>query len=122
VISRVTGSTVSRIDGLLRSSIPTADLYLLNPHGVLFGRDAAIEAPASLHVSTADYLRFGGPDRPTLGTDPIPRPRLSLPVDPPAAFGFSTSTAALLGVESRSLGFTAAAVPGRRYFFFFFLR
>ena len=37
ILSRVTGGQQSMIDGLLRSTIPGANLYLLNPAGVLFG-------------------------------------------------------------------------------------
>ena len=40
VISRVTGGNPSNIDGLICSSIPNADMYLLNPHGIMFGPNA----------------------------------------------------------------------------------
>ena len=54
IFSRVTGGSASLIDGLLRSDIPAADLYLLNPAGVIFGPDASIDISGSFHVSTAD--------------------------------------------------------------------
>ena len=37
VMSRVTGGSVSQINGMLRSTIPGADLFLINPAGVVFG-------------------------------------------------------------------------------------
>ncbi|MBI3989152.1 MAG: filamentous hemagglutinin N-terminal domain-containing protein [candidate division NC10 bacterium] len=37
ILSRVTGGQQSLIDGTLRSTIPGANLFLLNPAGVLFG-------------------------------------------------------------------------------------
>jgi filamentous hemagglutinin family protein len=37
ILSRVTGGHRSHIDGMLQSGIPGANLYLLNPSGVLFG-------------------------------------------------------------------------------------
>src|SRR3954470_15909143 len=40
VISRVTGGEVSNIDGKLASKIGQADLYFLNPAGVMFGSNA----------------------------------------------------------------------------------
>jgi filamentous hemagglutinin family protein len=45
VVSRVTGGDVSQIDGTLRSTIPGADLYLINAAGVAFG-------PAFLQVAS----------------------------------------------------------------------
>ena len=41
VISRVTGGDPSEIDGTLRSTIPGADLWLLNPKGAIFGEGPA---------------------------------------------------------------------------------
>ncbi len=59
VIGRITGGTASTIDGTIRSTIPDANLYLLNPSGILFGPNAALDVMGSFHVSTADYLKFG---------------------------------------------------------------
>ena len=59
IINRVTGGTTSNIDGLIRSSIPGANLYLLNPAGVLFGPNAALDISGSFHVSSADYINLG---------------------------------------------------------------
>src|SRR6266542_2736059 len=58
ILSRVTGGQPSTIDGVLRSQIPRAHLYLLNPSGVLFGPNATLDVQGSFHVSTADYLRL----------------------------------------------------------------
>jgi filamentous hemagglutinin family protein len=59
VISRVTGGHASQIDGLLRSTIPDADIYFLNPYGLMFGPNARLDVSGSFHASTADYLRLG---------------------------------------------------------------
>ncbi|MBK5968610.1 MULTISPECIES: two-partner secretion domain-containing protein [Thiorhodovibrio] len=58
VIGRVTGGQVSEIDGALRSEVGQADVFLINPSGVVMGPNATVDVPASLHVSTADELRF----------------------------------------------------------------
>jgi filamentous hemagglutinin family protein len=56
ILSRVTGGQLSNIDGTIQSQIPGANLYLLNPSGVLFGPNARLDVKGSFHVSTADVL------------------------------------------------------------------
>jgi filamentous hemagglutinin family protein len=58
VIGRVTGGERSTINGTLASTVNGADLWLLNPAGILFGPKARLEVPGSFHASTADELRF----------------------------------------------------------------
>ncbi len=45
VVSRVTGGDASRIDGTLASRVPGADVYLVNPSGILFGPNARLDVP-----------------------------------------------------------------------------
>ena len=47
IISRVTGGTSSWIDGPLRSEITGANLYLINPSGVMFGANASLDVQGS---------------------------------------------------------------------------
>src|SRR5262245_14266332 len=85
VISRVTGPDPSQIDGTLHSTIPGADVWLLNPSGVMFGEGAKLDVPASFHASTGDYVGFeGGFER--FYADG--RPSSVLSTAPPEAFGF----------------------------------
>jgi filamentous hemagglutinin family protein len=58
VIARVTGRAPSRIDGTLAFKVKGADLWLLNPAGILFGPKAQMDLLGSFHASTADELRF----------------------------------------------------------------
>ena len=58
VISRVTGTTASSIDGILESQIANADFYFINPNGIIFGSNAVIDVPAAFHFSTAENLVF----------------------------------------------------------------
>jgi filamentous hemagglutinin family protein len=84
VISRVTGGNSSHINGLIRSTIPNADMYFLNPYGIMFGPHAKLDVQGSFHASTADYLRLG-----EVGRFEARLPRRSvLTVAPPTAFGF----------------------------------
>jgi filamentous hemagglutinin family protein len=84
VIGRVTGDKPSKIDGTLVSRIPGADLWLLNPKGILFGPNAELDVPGSFHASTADELRFEDGK----AFSALDRSSRVLSVAPPAAFGF----------------------------------
>jgi filamentous hemagglutinin family protein len=99
IVSRVTGGQRSLIDGPLRSEILGANLYLLNPSGVMFGPKASLEVSGSFHVSTADFLRFadGAKFFANLGQESV------LTVAPPAAFGFMGSTPAAITIRGSSL-------------------
>ncbi|OQX23823.1 MAG: hypothetical protein BWK80_23945, partial [Desulfobacteraceae bacterium IS3] len=99
IISRVTGGSESRIDGFLRSEIPGANLYLLNPSGVFFGKNAVLDIDGSFHVSTADYLRLKDG-----GRFDVTQPEMSnLTAATPSAFGFLTDDPKGISVESKYL-------------------
>lgn len=84
IISRVTGGNPSNINGTLRSTLPNADMYFINPAGIMFGPNASLDIPGSLYISTADYLRLGNNGR-FDATEPA---NSLLTTAPPAAFGF----------------------------------
>lgn len=102
VISRVTGGTPSGIDGILNSKVGSADFYLINPSGVVFGQHAQINVPAAFHASTADQLKFQDGS-----VYSAANPRAStLTADAPTSFGFLASSSAnngLLKVEGARL-------------------
>lgn len=59
VIARITGSGRSEIFGTIRMETgATANLFLLNTQGFLFGPGAAISLPAAFYASSAHHLRF----------------------------------------------------------------
>jgi filamentous hemagglutinin family protein len=90
VVARVTGPGASNIDGALRSTIPGASLWLVNPHGVSFGSGASVDVQGSLHVGSAHYIALGDGRQFGAAT-----PASMLTSAPPASFGFLGATAPL---------------------------
>lgn len=84
ILARVTGGSASSIDGTLRSTIPGANLFFINPKGVLFGPNAKVEVDGSFTATTADYVKLSGGGR-FDATTPANDVLTSAPV---ASFGF----------------------------------
>jgi len=51
IIGRITGGSASQINGTLESTIPHADLYLLNPNGFVIGSSAYLNINGSLYLA-----------------------------------------------------------------------
>lgn len=85
VISRVTGSSVSRILGTIQAggSAPNFNLFLLNPQGIIFGSHASLDLNGSFVATTANAIQFG--DRVFFSASSVNDPSL-LSVQPSAFF------------------------------------
>ncbi|AFY39154.1 filamentous hemagglutinin family outer membrane protein [[Leptolyngbya] sp. PCC 7376] len=59
ILSRISGANPSLIDGLLSISGSNADLYLINPSGIVFGENTQLNLPADFTATTATGLGFG---------------------------------------------------------------
>ncbi|PIG91702.1 filamentous hemagglutinin N-terminal domain-containing protein [Gloeocapsopsis sp. IPPAS B-1203] len=58
ILSRVTGNNISEIRGVL-GVLGNANLFLLNPNGIIFGEDASLNVNGSFVATTANALQFG---------------------------------------------------------------
>ena len=58
IISRVMGGLPSSIDGVLRAN-GNANLFLINPSGVLFGPNASLNLGGTFLATTASAVQFG---------------------------------------------------------------
>jgi filamentous hemagglutinin family protein len=108
VIGRVTGATTSSIDGKIQSTIPMANLYLINPAGLVFGQHATIDVKGGFHASTADYIKMSDGSR-FQATDPGGG---TLSTAPPAAFGFLNATPGRITVNGSMLGVPSGQTLG----------
>ena len=93
ILARVTGSSPSSIDGLLQSTIPGANLFFINPFGVMFGPHAQVSVSGSFTVSTASYLKLADGGR-FDGVNPANDVLTSAPV---AEFGFLDANPGSIG-------------------------
>lgn len=106
VFGRVTGNDASTINGLLSLQIPDANLFLINPNGIIFGANAQINVDGVFNASTSEGLQFTDGGR--FVTDPLVPPILSHAN--PVNFGFLGDRAAPIELDGTNLIVTRGVV------------
>src|SRR5215831_2659974 len=104
ILGRITGGQVSNILGTIKTTnFGSANLFLINPAGWIFGPTASLNVGGSFHVSTADYLKFA--DEAKFHADLAKQSVLtSAPV---SAFGFLSQNPAGIKIQGSALGVPA---------------
>lgn len=97
IITRITGGSPSQINGtiqtLLNGTITTgnANLFIINPSGIIFGADAKLDIGGSFIGSTADSLKFSD-GKEFSAINPTANPILSVSVPLGLQFGSRSSS------------------------------
>jgi filamentous hemagglutinin family protein len=78
ILVRVTGSSPSTMNGLLGVN-GTANLFFMNPNGVIFGRNARLNLNGSFLVTTADSIKFNDYNFSSISPKDIPTIDIGIP-------------------------------------------
>ncbi len=100
ILSRVTGDHASQIMGTIQSTdFGNANIFLMNPNGVVFGPTASLDVNGSFHVTTAEYIRLADNVRFTSSSSSSDA---LLSVAPVEAFGFLNANPASITYDGSS--------------------
>lgn len=109
ILSRITGANASSIDGTIQSTINGANLFFLNPHGVIFGSHAQVDVKGSFLVTSAHYIELSDGHRFDTADPGANDPLLTSAT--PSAFGFLGPTVAPISFNGCAL-----SVPDQKSF------
>nr|WP_322718865.1 filamentous hemagglutinin N-terminal domain-containing protein [Nostoc sp. ChiQUE02]MDZ8231856.1 filamentous hemagglutinin N-terminal domain-containing protein [Nostoc sp. ChiQUE02] len=107
IFTRVTGSSVSNINGSIRT-LGKANLFIINPNGIIFGKNASLNIGGSFVATTANAIGFGNLGFFSASNPEAPSPLLTLN---PNALLFNQIAAAPIQNSSTA---PAGSTPGGR--------
>lgn len=107
IFSRVTGNNPSNILGTLGVFGGDANLFLINPNGILFGANASLDVQGSFTATTADAIRFADQGVFSALDPQVPSQLLSVN---PSAFLFNQPNPG--GIINRSVAYAGTIPPG----------
>ena len=112
ILSRVTGGQPSTISGVIQTSgFGQANLFLMNPAGIVFGPKASLNVGGSVAFTTADYVRFTDNGRfqavPNAAADAL------LSTTPVAAYGFLSANPGTITIQGSELIASEISLVGR---------
>jgi filamentous hemagglutinin family protein len=101
ILGRVTGGNPSNIFGTIQTTgFGNANLFLMNPAGIVFGPTASLNVGGSVSFTTADYLRLADGAKFNALPGPLDASISSAPV---AAFGFLGPNPGAIAVQGGQL-------------------
>ncbi|MEH2165230.1 MAG: S-layer family protein [Nostoc sp.] len=77
ILTRVTGKSTSVINGLIKSN-GRANLFVINPNGIIFGKNASLNIGGSFVATTANAIGFGDLGFFSASNPEVPSPLLTV--------------------------------------------
>ncbi|NBD31720.1 MAG: filamentous hemagglutinin N-terminal domain-containing protein [Cyanobacteria bacterium] len=91
ILTRITGGSISKIEGTLQTQ-GTANLFLVNPNGIIFGPNAQLNIGGSFLATTAKQINFADGRRFSSRNPSQP----TLTISTPIGLGFGTQPGKIL--------------------------
>jgi filamentous hemagglutinin family protein len=108
IIARVTGRSLSEINGTIRAN-GSASLFFLNPNGIVFGPDASLQIGGSFIASTASSLNFTDGTKFSVSASEAPILSINIPI----GLQFGSNSGSIINRSQASLngGFNSIGFP-----------